>query len=174
MSYQQNEGNWKKSKAYYVSASYIQPLLLWAGAMLVCRYGTWNLPFLNLNFIKIFQSISWSFFLVIFRALDPVALPSEASQAVKLRLLNFVRSLSTVLAFAYCLSRWIFAGYHMNSHHWLTIVPSTYGKHLFLVRYNSIFPPLEVYFLFSCLDHLLQPDSANTEVLHGDKCHWWY
>nr|CAD1832417.1 unnamed protein product [Ananas comosus var. bracteatus] len=69
-----NEGNWKKSKAYYVSASYIQPLLLWAGAMLVCR------------------------------ALDPVALPSEASQAVKLRLLNFVRSLSTVLAFAYCLS----------------------------------------------------------------------
>lgn len=32
-------------------------------------------------------------------------LPSEAGQIVKQRLLNFVRSLSTVLAFAYCLSR---------------------------------------------------------------------
>lgn len=41
----------------------------------------------------------------LFRALDPVALPSEASQVVKQRLLNFVRSLSTVLAFAYCFSR---------------------------------------------------------------------
>ncbi|KAF9611908.1 hypothetical protein IFM89_036691 [Coptis chinensis] len=39
-------------------------------------------------------------------ALDPISLPSEASQLVKQRLLNFVRSLSTVLAFAYCLSRW--------------------------------------------------------------------
>ncbi|WRX30138.1 Mechanosensitive ion channel MscS - like 8 [Theobroma cacao] len=41
---------------------------------------------------------------VSFRALDPVVLPSEASQAVKQRLLNFVRSLSAVLAFSYCLS----------------------------------------------------------------------
>ncbi|KAK9136177.1 hypothetical protein Syun_015507 [Stephania yunnanensis] len=53
------------------------PFLLWTGAALVCR------------------------------ALDPLILPSEASQAVKQRLLNFVRSLSTVLALAYCLSRWI-------------------------------------------------------------------
>lgn len=42
---------------------------------------------------------------IYFRALDPVVLPSEASQAVKQRLINFVQSLSTVLAFAYCLSR---------------------------------------------------------------------
>ncbi|XP_010938975.1 mechanosensitive ion channel protein 3, chloroplastic isoform X2 [Elaeis guineensis] len=69
-----NDNNWKKSKTYHVSTSYIQPLLLWAGATLICR------------------------------ALDPVVLPSEASQAVKQRLLSFVRSLSTVLAFAYCLS----------------------------------------------------------------------
>lgn len=69
-----NDNNWKKSKTYHVSTSYLQPLLLWAGATLICR------------------------------ALDPVVLPSEASQAVKQRLLNFVRSLSTVLAFAYCLS----------------------------------------------------------------------
>ena len=39
------------------------------------------------------------------RALEPVILPTETGQVVKERLLNFVRSLSTVLAFAYCLSR---------------------------------------------------------------------
>ncbi|GMP32629.1 hypothetical protein CsSME_00006303 [Camellia sinensis var. sinensis] len=38
--------------------------------------------------------------------LDPMVLPSEASEIVKQRLLNFIRSLSTVLALAYCLSRW--------------------------------------------------------------------
>ncbi|XP_072990640.1 mechanosensitive ion channel protein 2, chloroplastic-like isoform X1 [Typha latifolia] len=69
-----HDGNWKKSRTYYISTSYLQPMLLWTGATFICR------------------------------ALDPVVLPSEASQAVKLRLLNFVRSLSTVLAFAYCLS----------------------------------------------------------------------
>ncbi|XP_076905432.1 mechanosensitive ion channel protein 2, chloroplastic-like [Bidens hawaiensis] len=54
--------------------SYLQPLLLWTGAILICR------------------------------ALDPIVLPSEASQIVKSRLLTFVKSLSTVLALAYCLS----------------------------------------------------------------------
>ncbi|XP_058079632.1 mechanosensitive ion channel protein 2, chloroplastic-like [Magnolia sinica] len=70
-----NDSNWKKSSTYYVLTSYLQPLLLWTGATLICR------------------------------VLDPVTLPSEASQAVKQRLMNFVRSLSTVMAFAYCLSR---------------------------------------------------------------------
>ncbi|XP_042508306.1 mechanosensitive ion channel protein 2, chloroplastic-like [Macadamia integrifolia] len=69
-----SDSSWKKSSTHYFMASYVQPLLLWTGATLICR------------------------------ALDPVVLPSEASQAVKQRLLNFVRSLSTVLAFAYCLS----------------------------------------------------------------------
>ncbi|GAB4844183.1 Mechanosensitive ion channel protein 2, chloroplastic [Ancistrocladus abbreviatus] len=70
----ETETSWKRSNTHYVMTSYIQPLLLWTGAMLVCR------------------------------ALDPVILPSEASQAVKQRLLQFVQSLSTVVAFAYCLS----------------------------------------------------------------------
>ncbi|CAA7027199.1 unnamed protein product [Microthlaspi erraticum] len=69
-----NDNGWKKSGTYHVMTSYVQPLLLWLGALFVCR------------------------------ALDPVALPTEASNIVKDRLLNFVRSLSTVLAFAYCLS----------------------------------------------------------------------
>lgn len=43
--------------------------------------------------------------MMFYRALDPMILPTEASQIVKQRLLSFVRSLSTVLAFAYCLSR---------------------------------------------------------------------
>ncbi|KAL3838650.1 hypothetical protein ACJIZ3_023241 [Penstemon smallii] len=69
-----SDSSWKKSSTYEVTTSYIQPLLLWAGAIFICR------------------------------SLDPMILPSEAGQIVKQRLLNFVRSLSTVLAFAYCLS----------------------------------------------------------------------
>lgn len=68
------DSSWKKSRTHYFMTSYLQPLLLWTGAILICR------------------------------ALDPVVLPSEASQVVKQRLLNFVRSLSTVLAFTYCFS----------------------------------------------------------------------
>ncbi|CAA0831798.1 Mechanosensitive ion channel protein 2-chloroplastic [Striga hermonthica] len=70
----ENDNSWTKSSTYHVTTSYVQPLLLWAGAIFICR------------------------------ALDPVTLPSQASQIVKQRLLNFVRSLSTVLAFAQCLS----------------------------------------------------------------------
>ncbi|GKV33574.1 hypothetical protein SLEP1_g42065 [Rubroshorea leprosula] len=69
-----SNNNWKKSRTHYIVSSYLRPLLLWTGAILICR------------------------------ALNPLVLPSEASQAVKQRLLNFVQSLSTVLAFAYCLS----------------------------------------------------------------------
>ncbi|XP_074279325.1 mechanosensitive ion channel protein 2, chloroplastic-like [Silene latifolia] len=69
-----NAGSWKKSSTYFFATSYVQPLLLWSGALLVCR------------------------------ALDPIILPAEASQAVKQRILHFTRSLSTMVAFAYCLS----------------------------------------------------------------------
>ncbi|XP_022929456.1 mechanosensitive ion channel protein 2, chloroplastic-like isoform X2 [Cucurbita moschata] len=72
-----SDSNWKKSQTYKVMTLYLQPLLLWTGATLICR------------------------------ALDPVVLPTESSQVVKQRVLNFVRSLSTVLAFAYCLSSMI-------------------------------------------------------------------
>ncbi|KAL6619527.1 hypothetical protein ACP70R_031809 [Stipagrostis hirtigluma subsp. patula] len=67
-------GNWKKSPTYLISTSYLQPLLLWTGATLICR------------------------------GLDPVVLPSAASQAVKTRLITFVRSLSAVLAVSYILT----------------------------------------------------------------------
>ncbi|KAM7261743.1 hypothetical protein ACFE04_020820 [Oxalis oulophora] len=72
--FNKSDSNWKKSKTYKILTSYIQPLMLWTGAILVCR------------------------------ALEPIALPTDANQVVKNRLLNFIRSLSTVLAFAYCLS----------------------------------------------------------------------
>ncbi|KAK1421495.1 hypothetical protein QVD17_23860 [Tagetes erecta] len=72
--FHKSDGSWGKSKTHYVLTSYLQPLLLWTGAILICR------------------------------ALDPVVLPSQASQIVKNRLLTFVKSLSTVLALAYCLS----------------------------------------------------------------------
>ncbi|XLS54515.1 hypothetical protein HN51_004270, partial [Arachis hypogaea] len=39
-------------------------------------------------------------------ALEPVILPTETRQVIKEQLLHFVRSLSTVLTFAYCLSRY--------------------------------------------------------------------
>ncbi|KAH9624619.1 hypothetical protein KSS87_000774 [Heliosperma pusillum] len=67
-------GSWKKSSTYFFATSYVQPLLLWSGALLACR------------------------------AVDPIILPSEASQAVKQRILHFIRSLSTMVAFAFCLS----------------------------------------------------------------------
>ncbi|XP_042042868.1 mechanosensitive ion channel protein 2, chloroplastic-like isoform X3 [Salvia splendens] len=69
-----SDSSWRRSSTFHVTASYIQPLLLWAGAIYICR------------------------------ALDPMILPSEAGQIVKKRVLNFVRSLSTVLAFAYLFS----------------------------------------------------------------------
>ncbi|KAJ8765673.1 hypothetical protein K2173_014795 [Erythroxylum novogranatense] len=72
--FHKNDNSWKKSDTHYVMSSYLQPLLLWVGTTLICR------------------------------ALDPVVMPTGASQLVKQRLLNFVRSLSTVLTFAYCLS----------------------------------------------------------------------
>ncbi|KAK9678852.1 hypothetical protein RND81_11G237100 [Saponaria officinalis] len=71
---QKSDSSWKKSTVNYVMTSYLQPILLWTAAILVCR------------------------------ALDPIAMPTESSQLVKQRLLNFVKSLSTVLAFAFCLS----------------------------------------------------------------------
>lgn len=40
------------------------------------------------------------------RAFDPVVLSTHASQAIKQRFVNFVRSLSTVLAFAFCTARY--------------------------------------------------------------------
>uniref|UniRef100_A0A1J3EIB0 Mechanosensitive ion channel protein 3, chloroplastic n=1 Tax=Noccaea caerulescens TaxID=107243 RepID=A0A1J3EIB0_NOCCA len=69
-----NDANSHKSSTQYIVVSYLQPLLLWSGALLLCR------------------------------TLDPIVLSSSPSQLVKQRLLSFVRSMSTVLAFAYCLS----------------------------------------------------------------------
>ncbi|GAB2226128.1 hypothetical protein Drorol1_Dr00021920 [Drosera rotundifolia] len=71
---QKNSSNWKKSTTCFLLTSYLQPILLWTGVTLICR------------------------------ALDPMLIPSEASQLVKQRLLTFVKSLATVLAIAYCLS----------------------------------------------------------------------
>ncbi|OIV94485.1 hypothetical protein TanjilG_25547 [Lupinus angustifolius] len=72
--FQRSDNSWKKSTTHYIVTSYIRPLLLWTGAILICR------------------------------ALEPAVLPTETGQVVKERLLHFVRSLSTVVAFAYCLS----------------------------------------------------------------------
>eukprot|EP00252_Welwitschia_mirabilis_P012634 TRINITY_DN278_c0_g1_i4.p1 TRINITY_DN278_c0_g1~~TRINITY_DN278_c0_g1_i4.p1 ORF type:complete len:767 (+),score=111.41 TRINITY_DN278_c0_g1_i4:295-2595(+) len=72
--FRKNPSNWKKSRTRHIMVSYLRPILLWSGTLLLCR------------------------------AVDPLVLSSEASQAIKQRFVNFVRSLSTVLAFAYCIS----------------------------------------------------------------------
>ncbi|CAK8537148.1 unnamed protein product [Lathyrus sativus] len=72
--FQRSDSSWKKSTTHYIVISYLRPLLLWTGAILICR------------------------------SFEPVILPTETSQAVKERLLSFVKSLSTVVTFAYCLS----------------------------------------------------------------------
>ncbi|XP_078430609.1 mechanosensitive ion channel protein 2, chloroplastic-like isoform X2 [Wolffia australiana] len=72
-----SDSSWPKSKTYYIFTSYIRPLLLWSSVMFICR------------------------------AMNPIVLPSDVSQAVMQRLLHFVKSLSTVLAFYFCLSSFI-------------------------------------------------------------------
>ncbi|XVF64892.1 hypothetical protein PTKIN_Ptkin09bG0203400 [Pterospermum kingtungense] len=72
--FHRSNSSWNKSKTHHIMSYYLRPVLLLTGVTLICR------------------------------ALDPVVLPSEASHAVKQRLVNFVRSLSMVLAFSYCLS----------------------------------------------------------------------
>ncbi|KAL2642785.1 hypothetical protein R1flu_010372 [Riccia fluitans] len=66
------DSKWSTSRTQHVTASYIRPVLLWLAVIWLCR------------------------------AFDPVVLSTEASHAIKERFVNFVRSLSTVLAFAYC------------------------------------------------------------------------
>ncbi|KAI5072136.1 hypothetical protein GOP47_0012242 [Adiantum capillus-veneris] len=68
----EEDSSWKDSQMHFVLRSFVRPLLLWVGVIFVCR------------------------------AFDPLVLSTEASQAIKQRFLNFVRSLSTVLAFAQC------------------------------------------------------------------------
>ncbi|GLJ15111.1 hypothetical protein SUGI_0247000 [Cryptomeria japonica] len=66
--------SWKKSSTYYFMTSYLRPILLWTGVILLCR------------------------------AFDPVEALSETSEAIKRPLVDIVRSLSTVLAFVCCIS----------------------------------------------------------------------
>lgn len=35
---QRSDSSWKKSRSHYAMTSYLRPLLLWGGAILVCRY----------------------------------------------------------------------------------------------------------------------------------------
>lgn len=70
----QSDNGWENSSTNYVMTSYVQPLVLWAGISLICR------------------------------KLESVDLTVASNQIVKQRLLNFVKSLSTVLALGYCVS----------------------------------------------------------------------
>ena len=66
---------WDESRSRYIMASYIRPLLLWASVIVLCR------------------------------AFEPIILDSVASQAIKQRFTSFVRSLTTVITFAFCTAR---------------------------------------------------------------------
>lgn len=103
---QKSDNSWGKSGTYHVTTFYLQPLLLWTGAMLVCRLGhSMQACIFPSRWLIYFLMASWCMKYISYRALEPMVLPTEASQIVKQRLLNFIKSLSTVLAFAYCLSR---------------------------------------------------------------------
>jgi hypothetical protein len=73
--FKRNDKKWEESRTYNIMASYMRPIILWIGIILICR------------------------------AFDPVTLSTEYSQAIKQRFVNFIRSLSTVLAFAFCTAR---------------------------------------------------------------------
>lgn len=113
---QKNDNNWKKSNMYQFTTFYIQPLLLWVGAIFICRLVMFGLKRIE---IRSYNILKQRFFLIN-RALDPVIIPTEAGQIVKQRLLNFVRSLSTVLGLAYCLSRLVL-NLFTETYHWLEI-----------------------------------------------------
>ncbi|KAG0606299.1 hypothetical protein M758_9G130100 [Ceratodon purpureus] len=68
--FNKKESNWEKSQTRLVLTSYVRPLVVWGGIIMMCR------------------------------ALDIVELPSVASIAVKQRFIHFVRSLATVSMFA--------------------------------------------------------------------------
>eukprot|EP00850_Spirogloea_muscicola_P012755 SM000084S23091 [mRNA] locus=s84:35311:38401:+ [translate_table: standard] len=70
--FQQDAASWEDSRTHYIFTSYVRPLLVWAATIALCR------------------------------GLEPIQLASPPSQAIKERFLNFVRSLATVLAFAFC------------------------------------------------------------------------
>lgn len=64
---QKSDGSWGKSSTNFVMTSYLQPLLLWTGAMLICRFKTYNklgddFEILDSNFKLItsnFLSVHW-------------------------------------------------------------------------------------------------------------------
>ena len=61
---QKNDNSWNKSSSHYVLTSYLQPLLLWSGATLICRFQYHDL-------FTLISGIIQSSFL-----LDPYYLPS--------------------------------------------------------------------------------------------------
>ena len=77
---QRDDMMWEESRSHYMMSSYIRPMLLWASVIVLCR------------------------------AFEPIVLDSVASQAIKQRFTNFVRSLATVLTFAFCTARYDAAG----------------------------------------------------------------
>ncbi|XP_024360334.1 mechanosensitive ion channel protein 2, chloroplastic isoform X2 [Physcomitrium patens] len=66
------DDNWETSQTRTVLTTYIRPIVLWTGIIMMCR------------------------------ALDSVELASEASTVIKLRFIHFMRSLATVTVFALC------------------------------------------------------------------------
>ncbi|CAK9262963.1 unnamed protein product [Sphagnum jensenii] len=70
--FKRNDRKWLESQTHNIMLSYMRPVLLWIGIILICR------------------------------AFDPVVLATEESHAIKQRFVNFVQSLATVLAFAFC------------------------------------------------------------------------
>ncbi|KAH9314822.1 hypothetical protein KI387_023449, partial [Taxus chinensis] len=72
--FHRNARNWKKSSTYHFMTSYLRSILLWTGAILLCR------------------------------AFDPVEVSSETSEAIKRPLFDIVRSFATVVAFLCCIS----------------------------------------------------------------------
>jgi len=63
-------GNWKKSRTYLVSSSYLQPLLLWTGATLICRncttYNSCKIHVVQMGFNTFSVFLSFCFLLFIF------------------------------------------------------------------------------------------------------------
>lgn len=61
---QKSDSNWKKSSTYYVMTSYVQPLLLWTGATLICRYDLCRIT------VSLIVHLYWCLIALIFQAIN--------------------------------------------------------------------------------------------------------
>jgi hypothetical protein len=69
--FQWNDKSWKKSNSRYIMTSYFQPLLLWTGVMLICRYLYRSASIFRWKFAKSYRYTPLHKLFQVFRSTSP-------------------------------------------------------------------------------------------------------